>query len=358
MAGKPAARVGDPTAHGGTIAPPGAPTVLIGGMPAAKMGDMHICPMLNPGTPPPPHVGGQIMATGATVLICGQPAARVGDTAICQGPPATIVMGCPTVLIGDGGGGGGGAAGSGSGNPASEKTSAGKVEEGHYLDVKFQDKGGKPIAGVAYTVKAPDNKKTDGTLTGQVNKTGLKQGNYEIALKAVTNAQWSVKKAQVGDRIKLTAEVSGFDSGAEATFRIFEKDISSADDLIDSITVKTKGSKAEAEWVYEYVDDSDDDPAGQNTPTAYSMPQYYFTVQVGNAIGRSDLLEFKDYIEINLKDVKGKPIGNAKYRVFFDNGEVKEGTLDSNGYKKVDKVPPGKWRVEFPEAGHVTKSSS
>lgn len=98
--GKPAARVGDSTAHGGVIMPPGAPTVLIGGMPAARMNDMHICPAVNPGTPPPPHVGGQIIATSVSVLICGQPAARIGDTAICQGPPSSIINGCPTVLIG------------------------------------------------------------------------------------------------------------------------------------------------------------------------------------------------------------------------------------------------------------------
>ncbi len=59
--GRPAARVGDMTAHGGTIMPPGCPMVLIGGMPAA----------------------------------------RVGDMATCVGPPDTIIPpGCPTVLIG------------------------------------------------------------------------------------------------------------------------------------------------------------------------------------------------------------------------------------------------------------------
>ncbi|UCD95710.1 MAG: PAAR domain-containing protein, partial [Candidatus Zixiibacteriota bacterium] len=44
MPGKPAARVGDQTAHGGVITGPGAPTVLIGKLPASVMGDMHVCP--------------------------------------------------------------------------------------------------------------------------------------------------------------------------------------------------------------------------------------------------------------------------------------------------------------------------
>lgn len=96
---KPAARLGDSTAHGGVITV-GFPTVLIGGQPAARMGDMHTCPMVTPGVPPVPHVGGPIVMGSATVLIGGQPAARMGDQATCTGPPDVIAAGCPTVLIG------------------------------------------------------------------------------------------------------------------------------------------------------------------------------------------------------------------------------------------------------------------
>ncbi len=93
---KPAARMGDPTAHGGTIVL-GFPTVLIGGQPAARMGDMHVCPMV---TGIVPHVGGPITLGSVTVLIGGQPAARMGDMATCTGPPDIILSGCATVLIG------------------------------------------------------------------------------------------------------------------------------------------------------------------------------------------------------------------------------------------------------------------
>ena len=94
-----AARQGDMTAHGGAIVL-GCPTVLIGGQPAARLGDFHACPMVTPALPPIPHVGGPIVKGSATVLIGGQPAARQGDLATCTGPPDVIVMGCPTVLIG------------------------------------------------------------------------------------------------------------------------------------------------------------------------------------------------------------------------------------------------------------------
>ena len=95
----PAARMGDQTAHGGTIVV-GFPTVLIGGQPAARVGDMHACPMVTPGVPPVPHVGGPITGPGSpTVLIGGMPAARMGDMCTCTGPPDSIVKGLPTVII-------------------------------------------------------------------------------------------------------------------------------------------------------------------------------------------------------------------------------------------------------------------
>jgi uncharacterized Zn-binding protein involved in type VI secretion len=72
---------------GGPVIPPGCPTVLIGGMPAARVGDMLVC------TGPPDT----IIAGSATVLIGGAPAARLGDSTAHGG---TIVLGCFTVLIG------------------------------------------------------------------------------------------------------------------------------------------------------------------------------------------------------------------------------------------------------------------
>ncbi|GAA2438660.1 PAAR domain-containing protein [Streptomyces sp. NPDC059118] len=89
-----AARVGDPTGHPGTVGPPGVPTVLIGGLPAATVGTPHLCAF----PPPAVHAPSVIVPPGSTtVLIGGRPAARVGDRSACGAP---IVSGCPTVLIG------------------------------------------------------------------------------------------------------------------------------------------------------------------------------------------------------------------------------------------------------------------
>ncbi len=68
--------------------------------PAARVGDMHVCPMVDPG--PKPHVGGPVLPAGCpTVLIGFMPAARVMDTCTCVGPPDAIARGSPTVLIGN-----------------------------------------------------------------------------------------------------------------------------------------------------------------------------------------------------------------------------------------------------------------
>ncbi len=65
--------------------------------PAARIGDMHVCPMV---TVVVPHVGGPIIKGLPTVLIGNMPAARMGDICTCVGPPDTIVKGSATVLIG------------------------------------------------------------------------------------------------------------------------------------------------------------------------------------------------------------------------------------------------------------------
>jgi uncharacterized Zn-binding protein involved in type VI secretion len=86
----PAARLGDISSHGGAIVGPGAPNVLVAGLPAAALGDTHVCPV-------PPHGPTPIVSGSATVLINGRLAAWFGSTTGCG---ALIVDGAPTVEIG------------------------------------------------------------------------------------------------------------------------------------------------------------------------------------------------------------------------------------------------------------------
>jgi uncharacterized Zn-binding protein involved in type VI secretion len=90
-----AARVQDPTGHPGVIAGPGVPSVLIGHQPAAvAQSTLHTCSFPPPSGPHPPST---FPRGSSSVLIGGSPALRQGDMAGCG---ATIILGCPTVLIG------------------------------------------------------------------------------------------------------------------------------------------------------------------------------------------------------------------------------------------------------------------
>jgi uncharacterized Zn-binding protein involved in type VI secretion len=130
--------------------------------PAARITDMHVCPKVEPG--PVPHVGGPIMLGEMTVLIGYQPAARVGDMCVCVGPPdkvsqgadsvlignkaaarlgdqtdhgGSIVLGCPTVLIGASGQGAALSAAAGTGAPFCEECEKAKkqLEAGDAVDL-------------------------------------------------------------------------------------------------------------------------------------------------------------------------------------------------------------------------------
>ena len=95
----PAARVGDTTSHGTPLGPgPGSVNVFIGGKPAWRAtADLHTCPLVS-GTVP--HVGGIVSMGSTTVFINNLPAARQGDMITESGPPNSITMGEPTVIIG------------------------------------------------------------------------------------------------------------------------------------------------------------------------------------------------------------------------------------------------------------------
>ncbi len=67
--------------------------------PAARITDNHVCPKVEPG--PVPHVGGPVISGEPTVLIGYMPAARVGDSLVCVGPPDAVSAGEPTVIIGN-----------------------------------------------------------------------------------------------------------------------------------------------------------------------------------------------------------------------------------------------------------------
>lgn len=354
-----AARIGDMTAHGGSVVV-GMPNVLIGGKPAARLGDMHVCPMVTPGIPPIPHVGGPILLGSAGVLIGGMPAARQGDMALCTGPPDTIASGCPTVLIGEksAGGGAGGGAGVGAGGIGSTTKGATisasiasitqkTVDiEDHLLNVSFIDKAKLPIAGYGYTIKGPDNITQTGNLAGNIKRKGIPQGDYEITLFGIVNTQWSKSEARDGNTVKLIVDVINFDSECKASFSIFARGCSTPDVLIDTIdNIAVSNNRAEAEWELKFWEENNSQDSSSSVDV--SSIEFFFKVNIGELTEISPILKFKDYIEIELVDDYDNPIGGVEFKATLPNNVIHYGTLNPNGYAKIENVPPGAWDVEF-----------
>ena len=359
--GKPAARIGDMCMHGGTVVV-GCPTVLIGGMPAARLGDMHVCPMATPAPVPVPHVGGPISLGSPMVLIGGMPAARMGDMAVCVGPPDTIALGGMTVLIGEGGSGaasGGGAGGAGA--PASIAAQAGAstalfdnnestTKEEHWVEIQFVDKAGNLVSGVPYKFTDTENKVSEGVLRldGKIRRDGIKEGQCKVQLFSVSNAKWSKDKAEVGEKVKMTADVEGFEDGTKATFEVYKRDLKGADMVIETIESEVKGEKVEDEWEYVYPEEEDNETEIKEI-RGYSSPEYYFFINVNGKIARSGILDYKDTIEIGFVDEEGNAIPNVDYILTSPNGTVKKGKFNGAGKLKVENIKPGNYRIQYPE---------
>ena len=346
--------------------------VLIDKLPAAKQTDKiigvdtHIILIPTPGGPVPtplPHPFNGMITTdcSTTVFIGGLPAATVDSVAdnipphIPQGGPfqtpptnkGKIIMGSPDVFIDNGGGGGAG--GSGGATSSSATAQSAEVEEGHYLDVKVVDKGGKPIIGGSYKVKGPDNTEMSGPLTGQVKKSGVPEGSYEIELRAITKAAWSKSAARDGETVKLQVEAAGVDDGAPANFHIWQRDINKADREIAGFSdINVSGGKAEAEWAYEYPDDDHEDRQPH-----YSFPKFYFTVEIGDLQSRSGTLDYRDWLELELLDENGDALANEEFEVRFSTGEVRRGKTDGQGQARLEGVPTASHTVHFPGSGDV-----
>lgn len=194
--------------------------------PASRIGDMHVCLMVGPG--PTPHVGGPVIVGAPTVITVGMPQARVGDQCVCaipmdvivkgsmtvmvNGKPAArigdmtahggnLVVGAPTVIIGDaGGGGGGGGGGAGPGGGKAGGTITSDIAAGwvplEYNNLPYQAKvladaaiTGAPFCEICAAAAAAANKTPKKPAKPDPFGAGnLKLGNNEIYRDAILAA--------------------------------------------------------------------------------------------------------------------------------------------------------------------------
>ncbi|MFQ6008380.1 MAG: hypothetical protein ACE5K8_05435 [Candidatus Zixiibacteriota bacterium] len=173
----------------------------------------------------------------------------------------------------------------------------------------------------------------------------------------VFNLKWSAKEARRGDILTLSADVNGLRDHEEVTVIIYEYDRDGAHDKIIELPATVNNKRIELQWEFEYHEDTDEIPTQEELDKygkKYNPPEYFFTIKVedtefGKQEQESGLLEFKDWIEIELRERDGTPIANARYVVRFADGTEREGSLDENARARLEDIPPGSYRVDFPD---------
>lgn len=211
----------------------------------------------------------------------------------------------------------------------------------------------------------PDSVKIGDTVYFEValSANGVKgESNHIPAVPpiAVTDMKWSAAEARRGDTLTLSATVKGVPDKTEVKVHILEYDAGGGCDPIAVLPAVVDKNKLEVKWAYEYHEDVDEIPTHdemQKYGKSYNPPEYFFAIEVyGQKYGlkqESKLLTFKDWIDIRLTDEEGKPAGGEKYVLHLPDGQQRQGTLDTQGYAREEKIPPGKIVIEFPDAGGV-----
>ncbi len=216
-----------------------------------------------------------------------------------------------------------------------------------------KDKERKPDAPVEYYAEIEND-----YAGGNYRSESLSLGSTGIALQ---NMAWKSLEARRDETVSLAAEFTGCKDGEKAVIEIFEFDRDGEHDFMEKIESSVAGGKIEAEWNFVYQEDTDDimtDEEAKKTGGKYNPPEYFFTVGIGqNKWGdkqESGLLQFKDLIEIELQDESGNVLAKEPFELHLPDGSTQNGTLDENGFARVDSVPPGPVEVVFTNYPSVT----
>ena len=227
--------------------------------------------------------------------------------------------------------------------------------------IELTDKSGKTIETLTGKIIAnhywkqitvPEKAKDELYAEVKLPKHGLsKKSNclYVYPPIQIKNLKWDKKEARRGDILKLTADVLNVYEGTEAEIQIWEHDSDGAHDFITKFPAVVKNKKIEADWEYEYLEDTDDRPTKEESEKGYNPPEYFFRVVVAGVAADSGLLPFKDWVEIQINDRLGNPMKNENYVLHLPDGSEKKGKLDENGYAKVEDIPPGKFTIDLPD---------
>lgn len=272
------------------------------GKPAARMGDMHVCPMVTPGVPPVPHVGGPLTGPGApTVLIGSMPAATLGDIAVCVGPPSTIILGSMGVMLG--------------GKPAARM-------------------GDLTAHGGTITLGLPT------VLIGEMSPSAL----APAAAMAMAVPGAAAVVAEMLDQL------SGAGHAIAKQVVAFVEAAASGIPLVHNSCSCSECNRQKPVRMSQAPEESSAPPAmepetaalihKQNTGSSQAPPPSNVTPE--NKVTRDSIL-------CKLVDEEGLPVPGIKFAVTLPDNKVVKGSSNSNGEVFIKDIEPGTCKVEFPE---------
>ena len=162
----------------------------------------------------------------------------------------------------------------------------------------------------------------------------------------VADAKWSASEARRGDVLTLTASARGAADGTPARLSIWEHDADGAHDPITEISAEVAGEQVEAEWAYEYHEDTDGIATAEEAERGYHPPEYFFRCDVLGVTAESGLLTFKDYLDVALADESGAPSPDQRVVAVLADGSRQEARTDADGRARFEGLPPGPVHLE------------
>lgn len=235
----------------------------------------------------------------------------------------------------------------------------GNVGNGADVTIKLQDGKGKSFGTfkdhlVANRLSAqlvvPQDAQDALIAEVELPKHGLKGTSEALLLMPpveIKDLTWSAEEARRGDILTMEATVEGAYDGSEATITIFEHDQDGAHDLITTLSTLVVEGEVAMDWTFEYHEDVDDIPAEGETEQGYNAPEYFFRVEVGGLQADSDILLFKDWIEIELTTFSG----SEEYILHLPDGSQRTGAFKADGTMREEDIPPGPFHVEVIQKG-------
>jgi hypothetical protein len=169
----------------------------------------------------------------------------------------------------------------------------------------------------------------------------------------IPTMSWSIDKECRGKGVTLQATFDDTTINASAVVKIYEKKADGAHQVLATLDSKVQNGELKAGWLL----DRPQEPLAEQNPQS-KTPELFFTASVNNVLygekQESGSLQFLDFIEIALVDQDNKPIANEEYIAYLPDGEERSGTLDANGYARIDTIQPGAIEVAFPKRSGVS----